>query len=187
MWRVVDDNDERRWKPTDVHRERITSTKTDNLESMPPGSQPLLTQEALVRELPTSIPDVVHHARTQGLEVLGDFLEGENSRSDELEQAKEKLKRLSRDVIAYKMGNENLEKTLLQNEVETKAMPWFVVDFENIVRHLETEKCLLKNANKKFLSRSSNTDTRGRRAIDELLKYFRLSTYLLRLFLKTQF
>lgn len=50
--------------------------------------------------LPRSIPKKVHHALTEGLEVLGNVLMGENSRSDELECVKEEQNRFLQDLIA---------------------------------------------------------------------------------------
>lgn len=50
----------------------IASSKIDDLEAMPPGSQSVLRQESLVRERTAPIQSFVHHAIAQGLEVLSD-------------------------------------------------------------------------------------------------------------------
>lgn len=73
-----------------VKQEGTASTKTDDLEAMPSGPQPVLTQKSLAKELPTAITNVAHIALTQGLEVLSDLFEGGNSNNKEFERVKEK-------------------------------------------------------------------------------------------------
>lgn len=68
-----------------VKEQQITSAETDEWEAMPSGSRPWLTQDTLVGELLTPIPNLVHHALYQGLEVLGDVSVSENSQNDEFE------------------------------------------------------------------------------------------------------
>lgn len=83
--RVIE-NDENR---ASVEGEGITSTEMHNLETMTSESQPVLTKESLVGELPTLIPTVVRHAFAHGSEELGDVFIGEHSQNDEYERLKE--------------------------------------------------------------------------------------------------
>lgn len=53
---------------------RIEQTEMEDLEKIQSVSQPVLTQESLVRELLTSVPKVVHLALAQCLELMGDVL-----------------------------------------------------------------------------------------------------------------
>lgn len=48
----------------------------------------MLPQESVVGELPTSIPNMVHHALHQDLEVLHDLSVGENATNDAFEKVK---------------------------------------------------------------------------------------------------
>lgn len=56
----------------------IASTETDDLEAMLSRSLPVLTQKILEGILSPPITNVVHHALTHGLEVLGHVSVGDN-------------------------------------------------------------------------------------------------------------
>lgn len=66
----------------DERKRGVASTDTDHLKSMSSESQPLLARESLVAKLPTTIPNLVYHAFSQGLELLGEVPGSENSLND---------------------------------------------------------------------------------------------------------
>lgn len=68
----------------DVKGDGIAFMEPDNLEAMQTVTQPVLTQEQLVGELPTFIPSVAHHAFSQGLKVLSNVSASGSSRNGEL-------------------------------------------------------------------------------------------------------
>lgn len=61
-----------------VEGKRTATAKAGDLEAMPPASKLVVTQEALVSEIRTPIPNVVHHASAQGLEPVEDESVGQN-------------------------------------------------------------------------------------------------------------
>lgn len=63
-------------------------TETDDSESMPLGSSPVLTKASFVMKLATPIQNVFHHSLAQGLEVPADVSLGENARNKEFYGAK---------------------------------------------------------------------------------------------------
>lgn len=83
-----------------MKEEGIASTGREELKAMSPGFQPLLTQELLVSDLPTPIPNLVRNALSQRLEVLCDASVGENYRNEDIESVKEQWDRLQEDVNA---------------------------------------------------------------------------------------
>lgn len=66
-----------------VEGEGIASRETDTLEAMPPGLQPVVAQQSLSRELPRTIPSMVHQTLAQGLEVLDDVYIDERLLTDD--------------------------------------------------------------------------------------------------------
>lgn len=86
----------------------IASTETDDSETMHSGLQPVLTEESLMGELQRLISNVIRHAFAQSLKVRSDVSVGENSRNEELGQAKDKRHRLLEEVNAYEMEKRNL-------------------------------------------------------------------------------
>lgn len=72
-----------------MEEEKNATTTAEDLEVRPPRSQPMLAQESLIVELPTTIPNVVHYALAQGLEALDYLSVGNYSSHDAFEQVKE--------------------------------------------------------------------------------------------------
>lgn len=54
------------------------------LEEISTGSQPALTEKPLMRELPTSMPNVAQYAEAQESETVDNVLMEEKSRNDEI-------------------------------------------------------------------------------------------------------
>lgn len=98
------------------------------------------------------IPNMFHHALTQGLEVIGDVSVGGNSWNNDFERVKEERDCLLDEVGAYKMEKKKHEKTMLEKEVEMEAMTWSVMDSERPMNRLETEKSLLEKPNEEITS-----------------------------------
>lgn len=75
---------------TNEEIEGASSTKTDDLVAVSSGSQPVVMQETLVKDIPTSILSVAHRALAQALKVPGDVAVSKNCRNDEFVRMKEK-------------------------------------------------------------------------------------------------
>lgn len=128
----------------------IAATKTEDMEAKPSRSQPVLTQESLLRKLPTSIASLDHHALDEDFEAQDDELVGENSRINKIEQVEEERVRFLEIVqYVYKTEKKKLEKILLEKAVATKATARSLVEMERTVIYLETEESLLMNTNEK--------------------------------------
>lgn len=89
------------------------STEMNDLEAMLSASQPVLTQELLVEDLSTPIPNTIDHALAQDMEVLSSVSAGKNFRNYDLKRVKKKRDRLPEEVNTYKMEKGELEKTFL--------------------------------------------------------------------------
>lgn len=68
----------------------------------------------LVRELPTLIPYMDHHALPQGFKLFGDVLVCANFRSDGFGRVKENRNCLVEKGIDYNMEKQKIEKSLLE-------------------------------------------------------------------------
>lgn len=100
------DQDETR---VSVEEESAVSTVADDIEAMLSGLEPVVTQKSLLGELPTALPNVVHHVQAQGLKVPTDVSEGENYGNAELEEVKEERNPSLEELNAYKMKKEDLK------------------------------------------------------------------------------
>lgn len=89
------------WEEREL-RERISTTWPSRLE-------PAVTQEALVKKLPTPIPNVVGHDLAQVLELPVDMSVGEDSRNNKFELLKEKRDRFLKEVNDYEIKKKKLK------------------------------------------------------------------------------
>lgn len=166
----MDDIDGRKWNQANVGEGGIWTTKMDDLEAMSWWFQTVLTQESLVLELTTPIPNLTYHPLTQGLELLDNVSMGENYLNESLDQVKKKQHHLRDDVSAYEMEEKKLEKAVLGSKIAMKAITWSILDLEKTVNCLDTEKSLLMNTSDELLHCSLQKTTRGDRVSDRLLK-----------------
>lgn len=138
---------EHNWNLENVAGKEVAPTEAYYLELMPSGPQPVLAQESLVRELLTTIFNVVYHALSQGLEVRGNLSMSEICRNDEFDLLKKEMGCWLEEVNSFKMEKWNIENALLEKVVAMKVMTRSVVDLARIVILRETERDVFVKTN----------------------------------------
>lgn len=113
----------------------------------------MLTQESLAGELPTPIPNMIHHTLALRLEVFREQSVRENDRNNEYKRMKKEWNRFLSKLNAHKMEKEKLEMIVLEKGITMKAKTPSLSNLE--MNGLEKEECLLMKTNHKLVSYGS--------------------------------
>lgn len=91
---------------------KMTTTERDDLETIPSGVQPSVTQPSVVAVIPASISNVVRNSLPQVSEVTDDASENKNFRDEESQ-----IKKVGRDSLLEKVNNQTIEKETFQKHL----------------------------------------------------------------------
>lgn len=123
-----------------------------------------------MEELPTAIPNFVHHALTQVLEVLGEVSVIESSRNEIFERLKVERNRSLEALNAFEIEKGNVKKILLKKKVAMNAMMQSVLNLKRTVNRVQREKSLFMKTDEGLVSGSWQTATSRVRVTDKILK-----------------